>query len=486
MADDRGVGSEYHMTLLERAVALTEPKPTTPVRSSSRHRGHTNWARRAWFEPIWLLLLAPSILFPGRFWVASLQPLLVLMLFAFWPIRRLAYGRITAATPLNGWIALLALWLPVTVWISILPEQSWAAVGYLVLGIALFFAVINWPPARKNPALPVPPILVGGLALALIGPLLINTRMGSRLFRVAALDARLGLLSERLGEEVNPNVFAGSLVLVVPLALALVLEPRWSRRRIWPILCGAVALIGLLSLVVTQSRGAYLSVAVTFLLLAMLRWPRLTWTLPLLVLGATALIWQIGLTTILDQFSSDTALVGLSGRLEIWERGYWALQDFVFTGVGHGLFHPVVSTLYPFFLLPTDLPHAHNLFLQIGVDMGIIGMTAYGGLVVTVLILAGRAVRRAAAQTADADPAGGHTPEQALERKGHFLSWAVSAGCLAAVTGMMVHGLVDAVTWGTKLTFIPWMIFAQTVLIAQGPRHRKRRRRRSSEPTADG
>lgn len=480
------------MTFPERAVALTELKPSTPVRSSSRHRSHTIWTRLAWVEPIWLMLLAPSILFPGRFWVASFQPILVLLLFAFWPMRRLAYGRFTASTPLNGWVALLALWLPVTLYISILPAQSWVAVGYLALGIALFFALVNWPPARKYPVLPLPSILAGGLALALIGPLLLNTRMGSRLFRVAALDARLGLLSERLGEEVNPNVFAGSLVLIIPLALAMLLEPRWSRRRVGPLLCGGVALVGLLSLVVTQSRGAYLSVGVTFVLLAVLRWPRLAWTLPLLVAGTIALVWQVGLTTILDQFSSDTALVGLSGRLEIWERGYWALQDFVFTGVGHGLFHPVVSTLYPFFLLPTDLPHAHNLFLQIGVDMGIVGIAAYGGVVVSGLILAGRTVRRSAAGTvssadgmrkrAEEGDRGRDIDHEAdrEEQRQRFLAWAVAAGCLAAVSGMLVHGLVDAVTWGTKLAFIPWMIFAQIVLVEQGPRRRKRRRRRSS------
>jgi len=26
--------------------------------------------------------------------------------------------------------------------------------------------------------------------------------------------------------------------------------------------------------------------------------------------------------------------------------------------------------------------------------------------------------------------------------------------------GMLVHGLLDAVTWGTKLAFVPWILFA--------------------------
>jgi len=43
--------------------------------------------------------------------------------------------------------------------------------------------------------------------------------------------------------------------------------------------------------------------------------------------------------------------------------------------------------------------------------------------------------------------------------------WALAAGCLAALVGMQVHGLLDAVTWGNKLAFIPWLIFAQITLL---------------------
>ena len=31
--------------------------------------------------------------------------------------------------------------------------------------------------------------------------------------------------------------------------------------------------------------------------------------------------------------------------------------------------------------------------------------------------------------------------------------------------GMQVHGLLAAVTWGNKLAFIPWLIFAQITLL---------------------
>ena len=43
--------------------------------------------RVLWLEPFWIGLLAPSLLFPGRFWVAAWQPALVVLLFVFWPLR---------------------------------------------------------------------------------------------------------------------------------------------------------------------------------------------------------------------------------------------------------------------------------------------------------------------------------------------------------------------------------------------------------------
>ena len=446
--------------------------------STASQRSQSIWARIVWFEPLWLLMLAPSVLFPGRFWAVDMQPVLIAALFAFWPIRLLASRSLSVKSPLNGWILLLMLWLPVTWWISISRDQSWASIGYLLYGVAIFYALINWKPARGRPSIVLLPLLTGGLFLAAIGPLLIDTRAGSRIFRIVQLDSRLGLLSERLGEEVNPNVFAGALVMIIPLALALMLEGRWTRRWIWPVVCGLIALMGLLSLVITQSRGAYLAVAVALVVLMLLRWRQLLWAAGPLTVGVGLLVWWLGLRTILDQLSSDTSLVGLSGRLEIWQRSLWAIQDFVFTGVGFGLFNPVVSTLYPFFLLPTDIPHAHNLLLQVGVDMGLVGLMAYLGVVITVIMLNVKTLRRTRTALSQVDGVG--VVGQRTRVRQEYLTQTIAAGALAALSGMLAHGLFDAVSWGTKLTFIPWMVFALSALNHYGPRTRRRRRRRTT------
>jgi len=38
-------------------------------------------------------------------------------------------------------------------------------------------------------------------------------------------------------------------------------------------------------------------------------------------------------------------------------------------------------------------------------------------------------------------------------------------GAASSLVAMLVHGLLDAVTWGTKLAFMPWLLFALITLL---------------------
>ena len=79
--------------------------------------------------------------------------------------------------------------------------------------------------------------------------------------------------------------------------------------------------------------------------------------------------------------------VGLQGRVELWSRALYAIQDFPLTGCGLGTFRQVVHLLYPpFFVEPgADLAHAHNFFLQVALDLGVPGLIAYLALLGTAL-----------------------------------------------------------------------------------------------------
>ena len=62
------------------------------------------------------------------------------------------------------------------------------------------------------------------------------------------------------------------------------------------------------------------------------------------------------------------------GRVELWSRALYLMQDFPFTGVGLGMPQRVIDLLYPLFTVVSGSQwlHVHNTYLQIGSEMGII------------------------------------------------------------------------------------------------------------------
>ena len=61
--------------------------------------------------------------------------------------------------------------------------------------------------------------------------------------------------------------------------------------------------------------------------------------------------------------------------------------DFPFTGIGMGSFTEVAESLYPFFSSPGRVFHAHNLFLQAIVDLGIPGLIAWFAIIMIVILV---------------------------------------------------------------------------------------------------
>jgi hypothetical protein len=43
----------------------------------------------------------------------------------------------------------------------------------------------------------------------------------------------------------------------------------------------------------------------------------------------------------------------------------------------------------------------------------------------------------------------------------------VAIGCLCALTGMTIHGLVDSAVWGNKGAFVPWIVMGFCTLLSR-------------------
>ena len=474
-----------------------------------------------WLEPLWILALAPSILFPGRFWTEELHPFLVLLLFLFWPIRLLAYKRWTLRTPLAWPLALILFGLPLNVGVSIDPARTWQATGYLLFGICLYFAVINWLPFRRQPNDLGKVVLAIGFGLTLLGPLVIGVDTVPWL-QATGIQLPLGVVGQQIGERVNANVLAGSLVLFLPYWCALMLfahrlpikSRRKNRTKSWGLFIVACLLLlltaGVLSF--TASRGGYVAVVCACLLLVCLRWPQLGKFVPLLLLAIGAAIYWAGFQPILETIAADDKLGGLDGRIEIWQRGLLLWRDFTWTGIGIGLFGAVVPRLYPYFSVATnDVPHVHNLFLQVGIDLGLLGAVAYIGMLVVAIGMLIHTLKpknqskptvennSKESTISSAEPVQDgaehnkteqreeqvNMPQKETQNKHyHKVVWRLddvfAAGTLAAIMAMLIHGIVDAAVWDNKLAFVPWLLFALATRLYIGPVQRRmvRTRRR--------
>jgi putative inorganic carbon (HCO3(-)) transporter len=117
-------------------------------------------------------------------------------------------------------------------------------------------------------------------------------------------------------------------------------------------------------------------------------------------------------------------------------------QDFPFTGIGMGTFRQVANAMYPFFLAgpDADIPHAHNLLLQVAVDQGLPGLIMWLALLLLVICGAWSVYRRG-------------------QRAGDRWLAALGAGLLCSQAALLVHGLLDATLWGTRPAVLLWAVW---------------------------
>jgi putative inorganic carbon (HCO3(-)) transporter len=384
-------------------------------------------------------IFAVSLVVALSFISARLLPLALGTIALFWLIRWLACGAISVRTPADWPVALLVFMAFVALWATALPQVTWPQILRLGTGIGMFYAIINWTTTIQRTRWLVLGILFAGLVLALIAPFSVQWSAGKLPFIPASLYSRFTLL---VSDTVHPNVLAGNVIILLPIPLGLLLFD-WAMLR-WPYrLFAALALLVMVAvLILTLSRGSWVALAVVTLGMGMLRWRR-GWALAVLAVVLLAFwIQTAGAAKIASILASSNTLGTVEGRVEVWSRAIYMIQDFPFTGIGMGSFGDLADILYPFFSFPAQsVPHAHNLFLQVAVDLGIPGLIAW----VAVFILASASAWLAY--------------RQGLARRDRWLA-GLGAGLVCSQAALVVHGMTDAVTWGmvrpAPLTWVLW------------------------------
>jgi O-antigen ligase len=375
-------------------------------------------------------------------------------------------------TPFDVPLALFVMAAGVGVWLAYDPAPAWPKLIVILAGVALYYALVFLP--RRLGHRDTTRVIFAAAPAVIFGYFLLTADLSYRLGKIPLLDPLMQLVmlfQPRIGlPEMNTNTLGGLMAVLLPLQFHAVFANLTGRvnltgltpslrfglsglksPRAW--LGIALLLLSLFALVLSASRAGWLALAVValFVLLhsALRRFvvgakqreapvinkdeSRFPVALPLLTVFAFALILAgVGLL-----FGERIAQTIASDRAPIWSTGFQLATDYPFTGLGLASF----SMPYSSYTLLTHVPfhnHAHNLYLDLWLETGLLGVFAFGMM----SVVAFRAPMRDRA-------------------------WRTAS--LAAISVMLLHGALDdpLFAYGLPGQLFMWLPFVAVAREAQ-------------------
>jgi putative inorganic carbon (HCO3(-)) transporter len=387
-----------------------------------------------------LLLLAaatPFLLFPGVW-----TPIGVILITVAWACRWVSSGRPSARTAMDVPIILLLIMTGVSLIPSVNLDLSLNRMWIIILGVALFYGMVNGLHTERHLHLMGVALVLVGLAVALVSLVGTDWKIGILVDMPAIYDRLPGPLIRGLPgsgvlEEydlVNPRVVAGALAILLPVPLAyLVFGKGWKLK----LLSGLTAFIMTGVLLLTQAPQGLLGLAAGVLLI-IVWWNRWILLSLLLGLGGLFMAWRLfDIQQMVSKWLTSNNLAALNfGIYSRAVNGAWAIatvRDMPYTGIGLNTF-PVVNELYS--SGRDHVPHAHNTLIQTAVDLGIPAMIVLIALVAAFGLTAARAYR------ASLNP----------NQRGLLI------GICGAVAAWLAYGLLDSITLGHKPGAALWVM----------------------------
>jgi putative inorganic carbon (HCO3(-)) transporter len=240
---------------------------------------------------------------------------------------------------------------------------------------------------------------------------------------------------------VSPNHLAGFLIMIIPLAFVTLTLSRSN----WQKLIFGAALVAMgIGIVMTQSRGGWLSLGLVLLVLLsgyiMLKKPKEIFVL-ITVLAFTITIGSVLMmpgkrsapqATSYSALESSEAVLSAQGRFLLWRGSMRMAQAYPLSGTGIGTF----ATMYPLFQYGgLYSKHAHNVYLEILAETGIFGFLLII-IIFFLIIIKGVAIVR---------------------RKDDSYSL-LALGLLAGVVGFTAHSLIDFEWYMVSAGLVFWFL----------------------------
>lgn len=316
-----------------------------------------------------------------------------------------------------------------------------AALTAVLVSVALYFVVAylirSWLTIR----------LASGIVLliATLLALYFITQFGHQNYpEIQGFVRRLGevtTLPLRLGDYTfHPNSIATFLETALPLGVARMISSRsFERKLFW----GMCVLVILYAFFLTVSYRAWLALAATALLavgvVLLVRLPRVI-TIPIVGIGVISLVAVLALGPERLPFPIPSSLSDLARQ---FQNNLYLAQDYMFTGIGLGDTYAMVYSRYSLLIYVPFLTYPNNLPLAVWFNQGLLGLLAFGGIIVSFYLLVARVIRAAA-------------PRRLFH------------GAWLGVTATLLHGLLDSRQYADQRWVMPMLFVAIGLTVATG------------------
>lgn len=229
----------------------------------------------------------------------------------------------------------------------------------------------------------------------------------------------------------HPNVVGGTLAILFPFIFAEIANTwRKPRNRSFYLAIASLFLPGS-TLILTSSRAAWFSLIFSLVVVAA-SWTFRhniftirSWLITILVVSITIGLLEVQGSRMLEMLAS---ISGLEARINVIRNSYYLANDYMITGGGLAAF-PGLYSKYILAIPYLFLGYSHNLYLDLAIEQGFLGLFSYVGLILITLWRMSSNI--------------GNTEKVDRET---LLSLATLSGIIVLV----IHGLLDDPLYGGK------------------------------------
>lgn len=310
-------------------------------------------------------------------------------------------------------------------------------------GLMLFMMIVNESYDEKRLHKIITAVVVSTTILALIG--IVQYIVG--------VDIKEGWLDEKFNTDIrarvysifgNPNIFAEYLVMTMPLTVGVLWSSKRDGVRISFLAMFAVQLAALF---MTMSRGGWLGLALSLLIfIVIVRKELLLLAIPMAG-AAVYFIPQTFISRFMTIFNMNES--SASYRLQIWKVAIRIIKDNFLLGLGLG-YMPFKRT-FERYLSTLGIFHAHNTFIEIFAEMGVLGFFFFVLFVIAIFVALFR---------------------YPIKSEDRYMR-TMGAAMVASFSGMLFHGMFENIFYMTKITTTFYLLLGIAFSLARMCRRRK-------------